>query len=142
MIKKETPIRQNENFLIIILSSIIILGLLCFYFNQDDKDRVKTNNKPGIEGQFCGGIAANLPENQCPDGFYCKLDNNYPDASGICLKEAGQNSIISDSELLLGWYWGMEDQKKLNTPTNWIYTKAGRNSCWHEVNTQCIFLPD
>lgn len=41
----------------------------------------------GIEGRFCGGIAANLPQNQCPSGYYCKLDGNYPDAGGKCVKE-------------------------------------------------------
>jgi len=30
---------------------------------------------------FCGGIAG-LP---CPDGFWCKLDGDYPDAGGQCL---------------------------------------------------------
>lgn len=49
-------------------------------------------NKPisapsSVEGTFCGGIAANLPENQCPDGFYCKLDGKYPDAGGVCSKK-------------------------------------------------------
>lgn len=39
-----------------------------------------------VEGRFCGGIAANLSENQCPEGYECKLDGNYPDASGKCLK--------------------------------------------------------
>ena len=38
-------------------------------------------------GKFCGGIAANLPENQCPVGYVCKLDGNYPDASGKCVKK-------------------------------------------------------
>ncbi|OGH42360.1 MAG: hypothetical protein A3H79_01020 [Candidatus Levybacteria bacterium RIFCSPLOWO2_02_FULL_36_8b] len=38
------------------------------------------------EGKFCGGIAANLPENQCPTGYKCQLDGNYPDASGKCVK--------------------------------------------------------
>ena len=43
------------------------------------------NTKNG--GQLCGGVAANLPENQCPEGFYCKLEGAYPDASGICVKK-------------------------------------------------------
>lgn len=39
------------------------------------------------EGRFCGGIAANLPENQCPTGYRCQLDGSHPDASGICVKQ-------------------------------------------------------
>lgn len=46
----------------------------------------KFTNQPSAEGKFCGGIAANLPENQCPAGFYCKKDGNYPDAGGVCTK--------------------------------------------------------
>jgi len=46
-----------------------------------------TNEDNTVEGRFCGGIAANLPENQCPEGYDCKLDGNYPDASGKCLKK-------------------------------------------------------
>ncbi len=33
-------------------------------------------------GQFCGGIAAV----KCPTGYTCKLDGNYPDAGGTCIK--------------------------------------------------------
>ena len=34
--------------------------------------------------QFCGGIAAF----SCPAGWQCKLDGNYPDAGGKCVKAA------------------------------------------------------
>lgn len=94
------------------------------------------------EGKFCGGIAANLPENQCPGGFYCKLDGSYPDAGGVCTKLTEQIPAISDLDLSMGWYYGTKDQKKPNTPQNWIYTEAGRSSCWHKPDTQCGFLPD
>lgn len=40
-----------------------------------------------VEGKFCGGIAANLPENQCPSGYRCQLDGKYPDAGGKCIKQ-------------------------------------------------------
>lgn len=56
------------------------------YYNQI-LSTFKFLDQLSAEGKFCGGIAANLPENQCPDGFYCKLDGNYPDASGVCIKE-------------------------------------------------------
>lgn len=38
------------------------------------------------EGKSCGGIVANLPEYQCPTGYRCQLDGNYPDAAGRCVK--------------------------------------------------------
>ena len=34
------------------------------------------------DGEFCGGIAGI----QCPSGFECALDGNYPDAGGKCVK--------------------------------------------------------
>lgn len=39
------------------------------------------------EGRFCGGIAANLPQNQCPEDYTCKLENEFPDAGGVCTKK-------------------------------------------------------
>ena len=38
----------------------------------------------GGEGQFCGGIAGIL----CPEGYYCKYEGSYPDASGVCIKSS------------------------------------------------------
>lgn len=49
--------------------------------------------------------------------------------------------LITDSELSLGWYYGTKDQKKPYTPANWIYTEAGRSSCWHKSDTQCGLQP-
>lgn len=45
------------------------------------------NKNSDPEGKFCGGIAANIPQNQCPDGYTCKMENNYPDAGGVCTKK-------------------------------------------------------
>jgi len=42
----------------------------------------KTTTTPEAKGQFCGGIAGVA----CPDGYSCKLDGNYPDAGGTCVK--------------------------------------------------------
>lgn len=38
---------------------------------------------PVVEEQFCGGFAGKL----CPSGYTCKLDGNYPDAGGKCVKD-------------------------------------------------------
>jgi hypothetical protein len=37
-----------------------------------------------LTGKPCGGFVANLPEYQCPPGYFCKVDSNYPDAGGTC----------------------------------------------------------
>ncbi len=34
------------------------------------------------EGAFCGGFAGTA----CPEGYACRLDGNYPDAAGKCVK--------------------------------------------------------
>ena len=77
--------------------------IITFKLNTSDKDQVQTTNQilstfeflnnndtseiPGdATGQFCGGIAANLPQFQCPEGYTCKLDGNHPDAGGVCVK--------------------------------------------------------
>lgn len=88
--------------------------------------------------QFCGGIAGVA----CPEGYSCSYDGSYPDAGGVCTKLTEQITPISSSELDMGWYYGTESQKKSNTPVSWVYTGAGRNSCWHELNTQCGYKPD
>lgn len=48
-------------------------------------DQPAPSSNPNPEGQFCGGIAGNLPENKCPAGYRCQLEGNYPDASGKCV---------------------------------------------------------
>lgn len=40
-------------------------------------------DQENAEGKFCGGIAV-YP---CPAGYTCKLDGNYPDAGGACVKQ-------------------------------------------------------
>jgi len=36
---------------------------------------------PTPRGQFCGGIAGV----ECPSGYTCQLEGNYPDAGGTCV---------------------------------------------------------
>ncbi|MEK7527483.1 MAG: hypothetical protein AAB574_00495 [Patescibacteria group bacterium] len=50
-------------------------------------------------------------------------------------------SSLPDSDLRRGWYWGTEDQKQLGTPDTWVFTEAGRGSCWHDPNNDCSFSP-
>lgn len=37
---------------------------------------------------------------------------------------------ITPAELAQGWYWGFEYQKKLETPTDWVWIEAGKSSKW------------
>ncbi len=58
-----------------------ILGQITSTFKFIDEPNSQTE-----EGKFCGGIAANLPANQCSEGYTCKLDGAFPDAGGVCVK--------------------------------------------------------
>lgn len=93
----------------------------------------------GPSGQeICGGIAGI----ECPDDFICQYDGSYPDASGICIPKGETITPISEAEITGGWYYGNDKQKKPNTPKNWIYTEAGRSSCWHNPDVRCGVLPE
>ncbi|HWS48510.1 MAG TPA: hypothetical protein VN174_00485 [Candidatus Methanoperedens sp.] len=44
---------------------------------------------------------------------------------------------FSSQDLNQGWYWGLENQKKINTPTDWVFAEAGKSSCWHSPDKNC-----
>ncbi len=84
----ETYVLDGKGNIIIVSPGLDIEGGKTFY-DQILSTIQFMNKKPtasSAEGKFCGGIAANLPENQCPPGYTCKLDGNYPDAGGKCVK--------------------------------------------------------
>ena len=47
-----------------------------------EMDDIVLSAKEISKGEFCGGIAGI----QCPSGYGCVLDGNYPDAGGACQK--------------------------------------------------------
>ncbi|MCX6704713.1 MAG: PsbP-related protein [Candidatus Woesebacteria bacterium] len=96
-VEVESYITGQYNYILIIpISKDIEINLM---FTEIEGNRYDLNtfdqilstfkfiDQSSAEGKFCGGIAANLPENQCPSGFYCKLDGNGPDTSGHCVKK-------------------------------------------------------
>lgn len=62
------------------------------YNNPNDTTTIQVVNSFKLlqeldaSGRFCGGIAANLPENQCPQGYKCIYESQGPDSSGTCQK--------------------------------------------------------
>lgn len=82
--------------LLLVIIIVISIGLvIALYANfASEKNKLKKTIAPTptiiatptttIEGKTCGGIGANLPENQCPTGYSCKIASNFPDASGTC----------------------------------------------------------
>ena len=62
-----------------IFFTLFLIGLifLSACTQKVSNDRIKN------EGEMCGGIAGFM----CEEGLNCKLEGNYPDAAGICVKE-------------------------------------------------------
>lgn len=52
-------------------------------FKFTGQGSVNPSPATSTENQFCGGIAGK----PCPTGYECKLDGNYPDAGGKCIKQ-------------------------------------------------------
>ncbi len=73
--------------------------------------------------------------------FYTEVDENLatlPDQILSTFKFNSENiPQITGNELDRGWYWGLRDQKKSGTPESWVYTEAGKSSCWHKLDTDC-----
>ena len=68
-----------------------------------------------------------IPESECR----CLEDTEWVDDQGcILIDEEGQFVFISSDELKQGWYHGLPNEKKLNTPTNWIWVENGEDSRW------------
>lgn len=58
--------------------------LFFFLFPQKNiKPLPPISISPSPSPAFCGGIAGI----QCPTGYTCKLDGQYPDAGGLCIKQ-------------------------------------------------------
>ncbi|MBI2123937.1 MAG: hypothetical protein HYU04_01725 [Candidatus Wildermuthbacteria bacterium] len=70
---------------LIIILVVLVVGIMLTQYMRGQNVSENTQN---AQGKFCGGIAANLPEFQCPPGYYCKLTGDYPDAGGTCVKQA------------------------------------------------------
>ncbi|MFH0820244.1 MAG: hypothetical protein V1908_00565 [Candidatus Peregrinibacteria bacterium] len=81
-------------------------------------------------------------ENEAPDCEYiptstcrCVEGSEWDDKQGCILTDEKKGFVvISDDELKRGWYLGLPNQKKLNTPFNWVWVEAGENSRWQNPN--------
>ncbi|MBU0578072.1 hypothetical protein KJ742_00740 [Patescibacteria group bacterium] len=60
----------------------------------------------------------------------------YENQGCILVDEEGEFVVIFDSELRRGWYEGLPNEKKLNTPSNWIWVEGGQHSRWQNTNSQ------
>lgn len=63
---------------LILFIALVLSGVVVY---KKSISSISPSPAPTTEGEFCGGIAGI----HCPTGYYCQLDGNYPDASGICV---------------------------------------------------------
>jgi hypothetical protein len=65
----------------------------------------------------------------------CISGSKWKEGQGcILMTERGTYVSINNSELEKGWYFGLPNEKKLNTPFDWIWVEKGRESVWQKPN--------
>lgn len=65
----------------------------------------------------------------------CLSGTKWKDEQGcILVTERGSYVSINNEELEKGWYYGLPNEKKLNTPSDWIWVEKGRESVWQKPN--------
>lgn len=65
----------------------------------------------------------------------CLLGTKWKNGQGcILVTERGSYVSINNSELEKGWYFGLPNEKKLNTPFDWTWVEKGRESVWQKTN--------
>jgi hypothetical protein len=61
----------------------------------------------------------------------CIENSKWDEQQGCILTdEKGEFIPISQDELMRGWYNGLPNEKKLDTPLSWIWVDAGQDSRW------------
>lgn len=65
----------------------------------------------------------------------CLEETKWKEDQGcILVSPRGTFVAINEKELAQGWYLGLPNQKKLNTPSNWKWIEDGKNSAWKKSN--------
>jgi len=95
--KKPFKIALWKKIIIVLSAPIFVMGLLNIFLPTEQQTPTTASLSPTLiptlipsptstsaEGKMCGGIAA-FP---CPTGYMCKLDGDYPDAGGKCVKNS------------------------------------------------------
>ena len=70
-----------------------------------------------------------IPESKCR----CAAGTDFVDDQGCIILDGSYEFIsINSDELRQGWYFGQSNQKKLNTPSSWIWVDGGKKSRWRQ----------
>ena len=72
-----------------------------------------------------------IPQSEC----VCADGTKWHDSQGCILFKNDNFVEISKEDLQKGWYSGSNSQKKLNTPSNWIWSENGKDSKWRNQGT-------
>jgi hypothetical protein len=68
-----------------------------------------------------------ISQNECR----CSDGTKWIESQGcILVKSDDEFAKITPEELKQGWYYGLNSQKKLDTPSNWIWSENGMESRW------------
>lgn len=79
------------------------------------------------EAKDCEYIPANTC--RCIDGSMWNEEQGC-----LLINDKKEFVSISPDELRRGWYGALPNQKKINTPSNWVWVEAGANSRWQNPN--------
>ncbi|OGK08991.1 hypothetical protein A2767_02350 [Candidatus Roizmanbacteria bacterium RIFCSPHIGHO2_01_FULL_35_10] len=118
--------------------------LSTFKFNDDSNEVV------GIRLDKCCTCPATIPLSIIGQNSWIDYDD-YIDSKGPYVNYSPQGCLdkvcspcssipergISQIQLETGWYWGNINQKLAGTPDDWIFTGAGKTTCWHKSNINC-----
>lgn len=70
----------------------------------------------------------------------CPAETKWKESQGcILVTERGSYVAINNRELEQGWYFGFSNEKKLNTPVDWVWIETGRKSVWQKPQLNLIF---
>ncbi len=65
----------------------------------------------------------------------CPNETRWIDDQGcILVNELDELVRLGSEDLKNGWYLGLPNQKKLHTPSNWIWVENGRESRWQNAS--------
>lgn len=137
---------SKSSIIFLLLSLLILLVIIILQSKNSSRNQtavpIQSVTPSVTENKKCVDINSLNCSGEIELSFECTEDYRIWAQANCPGWEEEQLLPISDTELSLGWYYGSGNQKKPNTPDDWIYTDAGRSSCWHYPGTQCGYLPD
>ena len=74
------------------------------------------------ESEYC----EHVPKSECK----CSEGSKWLDEQGCIITKGNRFIKIDPEELKQGWYFGLNSEKKLDTPESWVWKEDGRKSMW------------